>query len=169
MSQSSKFFPPHKLDEFGEQLDRRKHHSWNYKLHEVEDTELLEVQMINQIAPTMLVAKLFDQMKATEKSFETAYIINVTSHEGAFHATGKTDSHVHTNISKAALNMLTRSAANYAAKNGVIMVSCDTGWVSSAFETNTKLSLACEDGAARVLHPTSCSLYDQFDSISPVY
>jgi len=146
-------FPKDELDAFGEPKDLRTHHSWTYKLPEVTDVELLEVQMVNQIAPVMLVSKLMDLMKVSSTDQTTGYIVNVTSHEGSFHTTGKTDSHVHTNISKAALNMLTRSAASHCARHGIIMVSADTGWVSSAISTFKSPPLTCEDGAARILDP----------------
>ncbi|KAG2385687.1 hypothetical protein C9374_003502 [Naegleria lovaniensis] len=158
-------FPAGETDKFGEQKDNRTHHSWTYKLPEVDTVELLETQMINNIAPTILVAQLMDMMQPTiddSCNYEIdgfltgkhlAYIVNVVSHEGLFNVDGKTDSHVHTNMSKAALNMLTRSAASYYSKKGILMNSADTGWVSSAIETFMDPPLDVQDGAYRILHP----------------
>jgi hypothetical protein len=49
--------------------------------------------------------------------------------------------------------MLTRSSSQYFARNGVLMNSVDTGWISSAIQTYKAPPLTCEDGAARVLEP----------------
>jgi NAD(P)-dependent dehydrogenase (short-subunit alcohol dehydrogenase family) len=147
-------FPKGQVDKFGVQVDNRTKHTWNTKVTQVSDIELLEVQAINNIAPTMIVSKLFDVMRV-EKGVkpERSYVINVTSHEGMFETTGKTDYHVHTNQSKAALNMLTRSSATQFAKKGIIMNSVDTGWVSSGLPTFREPPLSAEDGAARILYP----------------
>jgi NAD(P)-dependent dehydrogenase (short-subunit alcohol dehydrogenase family) len=148
-------FPDGETDEFGEQLDKRKKNSWKYTLQDIHDVELLEVQMINQIVPTILVQKLMPlmQRQRSDTIRSPSYIINVTSHEGTFHTLGKTDSHIHTNISKSALNMLTRSVAPYYAKKGILVNSVDTGWVSSAVATFKAPPLTCADGAARILYP----------------
>jgi NAD(P)-dependent dehydrogenase (short-subunit alcohol dehydrogenase family) len=124
-------------------------------LPEIDEIELLEVQMINQIAPTILASKLFELMASNHRNVTNSpsYIINVTSHEGQFDTYHKTDDHVHTNVSKAAMNMLTRSGASHYAKNGILMLSVDTGWISSSVETHTLPPLTCEDGAARILDP----------------
>ncbi|KAL9646121.1 hypothetical protein ABK040_007999 [Willaertia magna] len=153
-------FPKDKKDEFGEPVDKRILNSWHYKLNEIDDMELLEVQMINNIAPQLLVSELFSLMKVeTSPPYNNVmndgprYVINVTSHEGQFHTIGKNENHPHTNISKAALNMLTRSSDSYFAKNGIIMNSVDTGWISSSIKTFQTPPLTCEDGAARILYP----------------
>ncbi|EFC40572.1 predicted protein [Naegleria gruberi] len=164
-------FPEGETDQFGEQKDNRTHHSWTYLLPEIDAIELLETTMINNIAPTIIVSQLMDIMKPKVEDLEnvtaediltgknSSYIINVVSHEGIFNIDGKTDGHVHTNMSKAALNMLTRSASNYYAKNGILMNSCDTGWISSAIKTFMKPPLTVKDGAYRILYPIlTCSL-----------
>ena len=99
--------------------------------------------------------------------FQDKYIVNVTSVEGIFNHYKRT-SHPHTNMAKAALNMLTRTCGNYFSKFGIYMTSVDTGWVSimnelnSLFDNKKKESFENEfknipldelDGAMRVLHP----------------
>ncbi|KAL9641657.1 hypothetical protein ABK040_016888 [Willaertia magna] len=170
------YFPKDKVDKFGEPLDLRKENSWGLKLPEVDTVELLETQMINSIAPTIIISQLTDILKPhcndlllnndllnnnlesdndcnDSVRFGHSFIINVTSHEGQFHTDGKTDTHIHTNMSKAALNMLTRSASNYYAKLGILMNSVDTGWISSSIETFKEPPLTVEDGAFRILYP----------------
>jgi len=155
-------FPKGEFDQFGEPKDNRTHHSWTYKLPEVDNVELLETQMINNIAPTILVSKLMQVMRYDDafnesgsENFEDciSHIINVASHEGIFNTDGKNSCHVPNNMSKAALGMLTRSAAPYYAKCGILMNSVDTGWISSAIKTFQAPPLSCEDGAYRILHP----------------
>lgn len=148
-------------DKWGEPLDTRTLNSWNMKLPEISSVEILECQMINNIAPTILISQLTDVLKpkcTNDIDFNDpltmySFIINVTSHEGQFSATGKTDCHIHTNMSKASLNMLTRSGANFYAKFGVLMNSVDTGWVSSAISTFKEPPLTAQDAACRILHP----------------
>ncbi|KAL0484692.1 hypothetical protein AKO1_006631 [Acrasis kona] len=145
---------PDEVDRFGVQVDNRENHTWNTKLNNVQDQEVIEVQAINNISPTLLVSKLQPLMKVDKNSQpKRSYIINVTSHEGQFNTTGKTDFHAHTNMSKAALNMLTRTLASEYARNGIIMNSVDTGWVSSAIKTFREAPLDADNGAARVLFP----------------
>lgn len=161
-------FPSGKTDKWGEQLDNRWLNSWNQKLFEISNVELIEAQMINGVAPTILVSKLFDCMKYSRSnkmndehfdendsvSMGHSFIINVTSHEGQFETEGKTDNHIQTNISKASLNMMTRSAANFFAKHGILMNSVDTGWISSALPETFKVPpLSAKDGALRILDP----------------
>jgi len=112
----------------------------------------LKLKTINSIAPAFIVGDLFDIMKIGSDK-KTSHIINVTSHEGRFNVIGKTDYHVHNNMSKASINMLTRSAAHFYSKKGIIMNAVDPGWISSAFETFIKPPLSIEDGAYRILEP----------------
>lgn len=132
---SPKHFPTGIFDNFGEPVDLRKSNSWTLKPTEITTTELFEVQMINNLAPTILATQLLPLMKPNRNSQEPGYIINVTSNEGQFSTKNKNDSHFHTNMSKAALNMLTRSASSYYARHGILMNSVDTGWISSGIET----------------------------------
>jgi NAD(P)-dependent dehydrogenase (short-subunit alcohol dehydrogenase family) len=138
---------PDLTDEYGEQVDYREKHTWHLNPDEIDPLEHLEVQMINNIAPTLITNYLnFVEGKS--------YVINVTSIEGQFNITDPKDfKHIHTNISKAALNMLTKSSSEYFAKKGVMMNGCDTGWVSSAINTWKPPPLTTKDGAFRILYP----------------
>ena len=139
--------------------------SWNFELDEIPFQEFTEVQIINAWTPYYLCAKLKPMM---EKSpFKDKYIVNVTAVEGIFNHFKRT-THVHTNMAKAALNMLTRTCAKYLEKEGIYMTCVDTGWVSHMNEINkifddetkdySELEMASVpldelDGAMRVLHP----------------
>jgi NAD(P)-dependent dehydrogenase (short-subunit alcohol dehydrogenase family) len=91
------------------------------------------------------------------------HIVNVTAMEGKFYPNFKEDRHPHTNMAKAALNMLTHTAAGTLAKDGIFMNAVDTGWVTDedpaelAKMKQEKMDfhppLDIVDGAARVLDP----------------
>jgi NAD(P)-dependent dehydrogenase (short-subunit alcohol dehydrogenase family) len=121
-------FPANKLDQDLQQVDLRDRNSWRFTLAEVPTVELLEVQLINAIAPFLLNARLKPLMLRTPE--RDKHIVNVSAVEGQFYRKFKTTRHPHTNMAKAALNMMTRtSAADYEA-DGIHMNSIDTGWVS---------------------------------------
>ena len=161
------YFPKGEKDIWGEQVDYRPTNSWNEKLSDVSVTEIVESQMINTVSPTILASELFEIMKPSYDDsqdleendihhsvrFGHSFIINVTSHEGQFETSGKSDSHIQTNTSKASLNMLTRSCSEYYARNGILVNSVDTGWVSSALPAYRAPPLTDLDAAFRVLHP----------------
>ncbi|MGF1486761.1 MAG: SDR family oxidoreductase [Prochloraceae cyanobacterium] len=95
---------------------------------EVSITELLEVHVINAIAPFVInshLKKLMAQQPDTDK-----YIINVSSMEGRFNGVDKPWRHPHTNMAKAALNQMTRTCAKEYAQHGIFMNGVDPGWVS---------------------------------------
>ena len=153
---------------FGQPVDRREKNSWNSTLTEVELPEVLEVNLINHISPYYLIKELTPLLKAS--SFPERFIINVTSSEGQFSYTNKTIFHPHTNMTKAALNMLTRTSGSEYAKSGIYMSSVDVGWVSTgAIESLRKKQfdqgyippLDPVDGAARILHPIEVALEDK--------
>ena len=98
-----------KLNRFGQPVDLRDKNSWNATLEEVSMYELVEVNLINQISPYFLIKELTPLMKAS--TFKEKFIVNVTSSEGQFSYQNKTMYHPHTNMTKAALNMLTRTSA----------------------------------------------------------
>jgi NAD(P)-dependent dehydrogenase (short-subunit alcohol dehydrogenase family) len=96
------------------------------------------------------------------RSQNRRFIINVSAMEGQFNRIHKTHYHPHTNMAKAALNMLTRTAAMDYVRDGIYMNSVDTGWVTieDPFATRQKNRLIgmippldCVDGAARVMAP----------------
>ena len=153
----TQYFPADKTDIFNQPLDLRPQNSWVLKLDEVEMSELVEVNLVNNIAPFLLNSKLKDLM--CKSPFEKRFIINVTSSEGQFSYRSKTVHHPHTNMTKAALNMMTRTSAEDYAESNIIMNSVDVGWMSSGkpFEKLNQLyeegftpPLDLIDGAARI-------------------
>ena len=154
-------FPEGKLDADLQQVDLRKTNSWRLKLGEIETTEMIEVQLVNAVAPFVLCNRLSNLMK--KENTGQKHIINVSAMEGKFHRFTKQDRHPHTNMAKAALNMMTHTAASDFAKNGIYINAVDTGWVTD--EDPVDLSkhkievhdfqppLDIVDGAARVMDP----------------
>jgi NAD(P)-dependent dehydrogenase (short-subunit alcohol dehydrogenase family) len=124
----SNLFPEGRLDQDLQQVDLRDRNSWRLTLAEVSSVELLETQLVNAVAPFVLNARLKPLMLRTPQ--RDKHIVNVSAVEGQFYRRLKTTRHPHTNMAKAALNMMTRtSAADYHA-DGIHMNSVDTGWVS---------------------------------------
>lgn len=154
-------FPAGIRDGEGQPLDLRDKNSWRLDLHEVSSVELIEVQLVNAIAPFVLNAKLKPLMLAVPT--RDKHIVHVSAMEGQFYRTFKTTRHPHTNMAKAALNMMTRTSAPDFAKDGIHMNSVDTGWVTDedpfakAVEKEEDQRFAppldSVDGAARVLDP----------------
>ena len=154
-------FPAGKLDADLQQVDLRKTNSWRLKLGEIHTNEMLEVQLVNSVAPFVLCNRLANLMK--KENTGKKHIINVSAMEGKFHRWHKEDRHPHTNMAKAALNMMTHTAASDLAKYGIYMNAVDTGWVTD--EDPAELAKRKEelhdfqppldivDGAARVLDP----------------
>lgn len=154
-------FPEGKLDADLQQVDLRKTNSWRLRLGEIETTEMIEVQLVNSIAPFVLCNRLGEIMK--KQNTGKKHIINVSAMEGKFHRFFKEDRHPHTNMAKAALNMLTHTAAGSLAKEGIYINAVDTGWVTD--EDPVELAkrkmelhdfqppLDIVDGAARVMDP----------------
>jgi len=159
--QASEVFPEGELDADLQQVDLRKTNSWRLKLGEIETTEMVEVQLVNAVAPFVLCNRLSKLMM--KENTGKKHIINVSAMEGKFHRFKKEDRHPHTNMAKAALNMLTHTSASTFAKSGIYMNAVDTGWVTD--EDPAELSkmkveihdfqppLDIVDGAARVLDP----------------
>ena len=154
-------FPVGKLDADLQQIDLRKTNSWRLKLGEIHTNEMLEVQLVNSVAPFVLCNRLVNIMKKDNTGKK--HIINVSAMEGKFHRWHKEDRHPHTNMAKAALNMMTHTSASNFAKFGIYMNAVDTGWVTD--EDPAELAkrkkdihdfqppLDIVDGAARVLDP----------------
>jgi NAD(P)-dependent dehydrogenase (short-subunit alcohol dehydrogenase family) len=154
-------FPEGSLDRDRQQVDLRERNSWRLLLHEVSSVELLETQLVNAVAPFVLNARLKPLLLQTPE--RDKHIVNVSAVEGQFYRRFKTTRHPHTNMAKAALNMMTRtSAADYHA-DGIHMNSVDTGWVTdedplSVAERKTaehrfRPPLDIVDGAARIVDP----------------
>jgi len=84
--------------------------------------------LVNAIAPFVLNSRLKPLMETPNDSNRPdRYIINVSAMEGKFYRY-KMPNHPHTNMAKAALNMLTRtSSEDLAKKSRIFMNSVDTG------------------------------------------
>jgi len=121
-------FPQGQYDEDLQQVDLRTVNSWRLGLAEVPTVELLEVQLVNAIAPFILNARLKPLMVRVPT--QDKHIVNVSAMEGVFYRANKTDKHPHTNMAKAALNMLTRTSARDYIAEGIHMNSVDTGWIT---------------------------------------
>ena len=121
-------FPAGQLDQDLQQIDLRGRNSWRLQLHEVSSVELLETQLVNAVAPFVLNARLKPLMEATPGDHK--HVVNVSAVEGQFYRPRKTTKHPHTNMAKAALNMMTRTSATDYHDSGINMNSVDTGWVS---------------------------------------
>ena len=154
-------FPEGKLDQDLQQVDLRERNSWRLLMHEVPAVELLEVQLVNAIAPFILNARLKPLMLRTPE--RDKHIVNVSAVEGQFYRKFKTTRHPHTNMAKAALNMMTRTAAADYHADGIHMNAVDTGWVTDedpAHIAERKVAehrfhppLDIVDGAARIVDP----------------
>ncbi len=154
-------FPQGQLDQDLQQVDLRDRNSWRFLMHEVPTVELLEVQLVNAIAPFILNARLKPLMLRTPE--RDKHIVNVSAVEGQFYRKFKTTRHPHTNMAKAALNMMTRTAAADYQVDGIHMNAVDTGWVTDedpAHIAERKVAehrfhppLDIVDGAARIVDP----------------
>lgn len=161
-----RLFPKGKLDADLQQVDLRSVNSWRLTLAEVATAEMLEVHLVNAVAPFILCAKLKGLMLRDQR--EPRHIVNVSAMEGSFSRGKKTDKHPHTNMAKAALNMLTRTSAQDYAQSGIYMNAADTGWVTDEDpvihadrkrqEQDFQPPLDIVDGAARVIDPVFSSI-----------
>lgn len=163
-----RFFPEGIYDEEGIPLDLRRTNSWTERLWDVSVKEFLEVQLINVTVPFMLCSKLVDLMK--KSPMDQKYVINVSAMEGRFSKYKKNGFHPHTNMAKAALNMMTKTVAEDYRKMNIYMNSVDTGWVTDENPVHIKKKnqreglwppLDCIDGAARICDPFLASIYDK--------
>ncbi len=159
-------FPEGRLDKDLQQVDLRGRNSWRLLMHEVPSVELLETQLVNAIAPFIINARLKPLMLRTEN--RDKHIVNVSAVEGQFYRNFKTTRHPHTNMAKAALNMMTRTAAADYHGDGIHMNSVDTGWVTDedpveiatrkTVEERFHPPLDIVDGAARIVDPIIAGL-----------
>ena len=154
-------FPAGLLDQDLQQVDLRGRNSWRLLLDEVSTVELLEVQLVNAVAPFILNARLKGLMTRTPE--RDKHIVNVSALEGQFYRRFKTTRHPHTNMAKAALNMMTRTSATDYHAEGIHMNSVDTGWITdedpvdiaARKEADHRFSppLDSVDGGARIVDP----------------
>ncbi|GAA2109722.1 SDR family NAD(P)-dependent oxidoreductase [Kitasatospora saccharophila] len=148
------------VDEAGLLPDTAPDNSWSATLGGLDPAEVLETQLVNALAPALLCDRLLPLLEASPHP--SRYIVNVTAVEGRFEVRNKTAGHPHTNMAKAALNMLTRTSAAELATRGVYMCAVDTGWITDENPAPKKSRLAGHgfrtpldiiDGAARVYDP----------------
>ena len=154
-------FPAGQLDQDRQQVDLRGRNSWRMLLADVPTVEMLEVQLVNAVAPFLFNARLKPLMLRTPS--RDKHIVNVSAVEGQFYRTSKTTRHPHTNMAKAALNMMTRTAATDYYNDGIHMNSVDTGWITdenpagiaarNLAEQRFHPPLDSVDGGARIVAP----------------
>ena len=154
-------FPAGRLDNDLQQIDLRTMNSWRMLLADVPTVELLEVQLVNAIAPFLFNARLKPLMLRTPG--RDKHIVNVSAVEGQFYRIAKTTRHPHTNMAKAALNMMTRTAATDYYNDGIHMNSVDTGWITDedpaelaarkVIDQRFHPPLDSIDGGARIVAP----------------
>ena len=167
------YFPPGLYDGDGQQMDLRPVHSWRLKLGEIGTLEMLEVQLVNAAAPFILNSRLKPLLERS--AFARRFIVNVSAMEGQFGRESKTIYHPHTNMAKAALNMMTRTAAADYAQSGIYMNSVDTGWVTDenphpqrakAQERGFWTPLDAADAVARIYDPIAQGITDPAEPLS---
>ena len=161
LERGSHLYPEGRLDADLQQVDLRDFNSWRMTLAEVPTAELLEVHLVNAVAPFVLNARLRPLLAAVPTN--DAHVVNVSAMEGQFYRRWKTDKHPHTNMAKAALNMMTRTSAIDYVRDGIHMNSVDTGWVTDEDPAvyaarKTQIHdfhppLDIVDGAARIVDP----------------
>lgn len=160
---------PEEVDEFGQPRDRRTSNSWVQRVEEVPLVDCFTTQVVNAVVPFHLVGALRGKLAGRTPS----WVLNVSSMEGVFYRANKQPFHPHTNMAKAALNMLTRTSAADFSAQGIFMNAVDTGWVTNenpypvikkmAEQHHFKCPLDCLDGAMRVLDPVYQGLlHNQF-------
>ncbi len=154
-------FPEGRVDQDLQQVDLRESNSWRMLMADVPAVELLEVHLVNAVAPFILNARLKPLMLRTPG--RDKHIVNVSAVEGQFYRNFKTTRHPHTNMAKAALNMMTRTTAADYHGDGIHMNSVDTGWVTDEDPVEIAARKVAEhrfhppldivDGAARIVDP----------------
>ncbi|GAA3649048.1 SDR family NAD(P)-dependent oxidoreductase [Nonomuraea antimicrobica] len=158
MGQAS--LPVGAVDVAGLLPDPSPDNSWTRLVHEIDPVELLEVQLINVTAPFLLLGRLRPLL--VRSPCPRRYVVNVSAAEGQFGREYKGSEHPHTNMAKAALNMLTLTSAVELAATGVYLTSVDPGWFSDQHPDPDRRRRAAAgfrppldavDAAARVYDP----------------
>ncbi|KAJ3209954.1 hypothetical protein HDU67_005794 [Dinochytrium kinnereticum] len=166
-SEAKALFPPGLYDRDDQQVDLRTTNSWKLELGQISTLEMVECHVINSFAPWILVSELKGLMAETGEPGKKdgdvkdwdKYIVNVSAMEGQFYR-NKTIFHPHTNMAKASLNMMTRTAAAGFAATSIFMTAVDTGWITDENpvhlwdkRANQPPPLDEWDAAMRVLDP----------------
>lgn len=141
--------------------------SWVQSLNEIPYEDLISAHSVNAFVPLILCRELLPYMGSSPENLYSylqdrvqGYIVNVSSREGIFEdvsdSRSKAGYHVHTNMSKAAINMITETEAGAAWESRrVAMNTVDPGYMSAAPDCQPQggCPIGFEDGAARVLWP----------------
>ena len=168
--------PADALEDNEERADSRTVNSWLLRLDDVGAPEMLEVQLVNSVAPFLLNSRL--KALLMRSPFARRFIVNVSAVEGQF-SRHKTVFHPHTNMAKAALNMMTRTSGEDYAKDGIYMNSVDTGWVTDENPTPRRMRnqeelgffppLDIVDGMARIYHPVALGITETAEPLSGLF
>lgn len=159
-------FPSDQYDVHNQQVDLRKHNSWLLRLHEIPTIEVVEVTAVNAIAPFILIRSLKNLM--TNVPDEDKFVINVSAMEGKFYRF-KTVNHPHTNMAKASLNMMTRTAADDFVRDRIYMNAVDTGWITDENPHDKAAEIAAtgfqtpideQEASSRIVDPIFSSIAD---------
>ncbi|KAG7382812.1 hypothetical protein PHYPSEUDO_004320 [Phytophthora pseudosyringae] len=174
-AETEALFPKGQVDNNQQQVDLRTSNSWIKKINQIETMELVEVFAINTMAPFILNKRAIPLLE--KSSNERRFIINVSAMEGKFYR-NKTPNHPHTNMAKAAANMMTRTCAEDLARKGIFMNSVDTGWINDENPRDVAVRIADMhnfqtpldeiDAAARVLDPVF-SLHQEGHTQRPLF
>ncbi|KAI8822252.1 oxidoreductase oxidoreductase [Fimicolochytrium jonesii] len=127
-------FPPGLYDRDDQQLDLRRENSWTQEIGQISTIEMMECHVINTFAPWVLISELKGLMERTGPVDGAVgewdkFVVNVSAMEGQFYR-NKTIFHPHTNMAKAALNMMTRTSSSGLAAVNIFMTAVDTGWIT---------------------------------------
>ncbi|KAG6612517.1 uncharacterized protein IUM83_03414 [Phytophthora cinnamomi] len=173
--ETAALFPKDQVDNNQQQVDLRTSNSWVKKINQIETMELVEVFAINTMAPFILNKRAIPLLGKSKNP--RRFIINVSAMEGKFYRT-KTPNHPHTNMAKAAANMMTRTCAEDLARKGIYMNSVDTGWINDENPRDVAVRIADThnfqtpldeiDAAARVLDPIF-ALYQEGHTDEPLF
>ena len=126
----------------------------------------------NAVAPFVFCSRLAPALAAPSPDAPYGHIINVSALEGKFTVGKKSSGHPHTNMSKAALNMLTLTCGVSYQQKCILVNAVDTGWVTDMAPLGVGAVAATHatfvgppldeiDGAARVLDPIFMHLADR--------
>ena len=144
--------------------------SWQQSLEEIPYEDLMTAHSVNAFVPLILIRELLPVIDSNSSQFPSqsllcklvAHILNVSARESIFEAspstTEKNGHHVHTNMAKAGLNMITETeAARLWKERRIAMNTIDPGYMSAVPDRTSRggCPLGFDDGAGRVLWPVA--------------
>lgn len=137
--------------------DDLKQNSWQLCLHQISQQEFEEVFRINSVAPAIIISECIPLFRQSE----SPYIINVHSREGLMNVK-KSKHHIHLNMAKSALAMLTYNMKFIGFKTihgkPIRVHGIDPGWISIDEYFEKELPWIVPpidevDGASKIVHP----------------